>query len=335
MDLITIIVPVYNVEKYLKQCINSIINQSYKNLEIILVDDGSKDNSGKICDEYAKQDNRIKVYHKENGGLSDARNYGMQFANGKYMTFIDSDDIVSKNMIEVLFNNLYKYDAQISECDYFRFFDEDELPIEKDLYNKDVKISDAKKECEDLLHIKKRCMVCGRLFLTSLWDNIRFPKGKYFEDQSTYYKVLLKTDKIVETSLKLYFYRRNPLSIVSTMNINKAKDFIDATDEMSDAIINKYYDLKIYSNTIKVINRVTVMTSINKKEYKKNINYYNELNKFIKKNKNYITNNKNISKIKKLKVEIYSINNVIGKIIINTEQFLRLKLEKTKNIIHK
>ena len=103
-DLISIIVPIYNVEKYIKKCIDSIINQTYTNLEIILVDDGSPDNCGKICDKYKEKDDRIKVIHKKNGGLSDARNAGIDIATGEYITFIDSDDYVAENYIEVLYN---------------------------------------------------------------------------------------------------------------------------------------------------------------------------------------------------------------------------------------
>ena len=113
-NLISIIVPIYNVEKYLKKCIDSIINQTYKNLEIILVDDGSPDNCGKICDEYAKKDNRIKVIHKENGGVSSARNVGVENATGEYIGFVDSDDYIEKDMYEVLINNLKKENADIS-----------------------------------------------------------------------------------------------------------------------------------------------------------------------------------------------------------------------------
>ncbi|MBQ5852329.1 MAG: glycosyltransferase family 2 protein, partial [Lachnospiraceae bacterium] len=100
--MISIVVPVYNVEKYLERCVDSLINQTYENIEILLIDDGSKDNSGQMCDEYANKDSRITVYHKENGGLSDARNYGMDRAKGEYIIFIDSDDYVEPNMMEFL-----------------------------------------------------------------------------------------------------------------------------------------------------------------------------------------------------------------------------------------
>ena len=113
-DLITVIVPVYKVEKYIRKCIESIINQTYKNIEIILVDDGSPDDCGKICDEYAKKDNRIKAIHKENGGLSDARNKALDLTNGKYVIFVDSDDYIEKNAIEYLYQLMQKYNTDIA-----------------------------------------------------------------------------------------------------------------------------------------------------------------------------------------------------------------------------
>ena len=116
-DLITIVVPVYKVEKYIDRCVTSILNQTYKNLQIILVDDGSPDNCGKICDEYAKKDNRIEVIHKENGGLSDARNAGINIAKGKYIAFVDSDDYVSNDYIEYMYKILKKENAKISICE--------------------------------------------------------------------------------------------------------------------------------------------------------------------------------------------------------------------------
>lgn len=116
--LISIIIPVYNVEKYLERCLNSVINQTYKNLEIILIDDGSTDGSGKICDEFTKKDNRIIVIHKENGGVSSARNKGLEIAQGEYIGFVDSDDYIEENMYEVLFENLVNFNVDISMCNY-------------------------------------------------------------------------------------------------------------------------------------------------------------------------------------------------------------------------
>ncbi|MBO7334370.1 MAG: glycosyltransferase, partial [Lachnospiraceae bacterium] len=120
MELISVIVPVFEVEKYLKECIESILNQTYTNLEIILVDDGSPDKCGEICEEYAKTDNRIIVIHHENKGLSSARNRGLDIATGDYIGFVDSDDKIAPDMFEILLNNLKQYDADISICGFYR-----------------------------------------------------------------------------------------------------------------------------------------------------------------------------------------------------------------------
>ena len=122
-DLISVIVPVYNVEKYLVQCINSILNQTIKNLEIILVDDGSLDNSGKICDEFSKKDDRIVAIHKENNGLSSARNAGLEIANGNYIGFVDSDDWLDEHMYEILLKLIKENNSDISCCDFFKTAD--------------------------------------------------------------------------------------------------------------------------------------------------------------------------------------------------------------------
>ena len=115
-DLISIVVPIYNTEKYLKRCIESILNQTYQNLEVILVNDGSLDKSGQICNEYAKRDKRIKVIHKENTGSAESRNIGIKYATGKLIGFVDSDDYIDKNMYEMLYKDLKKHDAEIAIC---------------------------------------------------------------------------------------------------------------------------------------------------------------------------------------------------------------------------
>ena len=128
-ELISVIVPIYNVEKYLERCLDSIIKQTYKNLDIILVDDGSIDNSTKICDEYVKKDSRIKVIHKENGGLSDARNVGIDNSDGKYICFIDSDDYIELDMIENLYDGIVKNNANICCCGKLLEYEKNKLPI--------------------------------------------------------------------------------------------------------------------------------------------------------------------------------------------------------------
>lgn len=330
MDLITIIVPIYNSEQYLKSCIDSIIGQTYKKLQIVLVNDGSTDGSSKIINMY--NDERIEIINKENGGLSDARNFGMKVAKGKFITFIDADDIISKNMIEILYKNIIDNNAQISECEYLRFCNENEL-IDTISELKKVNVLNSKLECKNILIGSKKSMVCGRLFLKELWNGIEFPVKKYFEDQFTFYKVLLKSNKIVEDKSKLYYYRRNIKSIVSIMNIRKINDFINATEEMTNAIINKYPEYKEQYINLNVINRLTCILTINKDEYEKNKDFFDNINNYIMENSLQVIKNKEISKVKRIKIKIYIFNNKIGKNIIKLEQYIRLKIELLNNII--
>lgn len=331
MDLITIIVPIYNSEKYLKKCVESIVNQTYSNLQIILVNDGSTDKSSEIIEEYTK-DKRIEVINKENGGLSDARNTGMKIAKGKYITFVDSDDIISRNMIERLYKNMINNNAQISECDYLRFYYESEL-VDTITEFKDIKTLEVKLECKELLTANKKSMVCGRLFFTELWKDIEFPEKKYFEDQYTFYKVLLRANKIVEDKTPLYYYRRNIKSIVSVMNKKKVEDFIEATEKMTIAIVEKYPEYKEKEVYLNVINRLTCILSINNDEYKKNKEFFDNINEYIYIYSTKVLESKEISKIKRIKIKIYTFNNKIGKIIIKFEQSIRLKFQLLKNIV--
>ena len=138
--LLSIIVPVYNVEKYIERCIKSILNQSFTNFELILVDDGSPDNCGKICDEYKKKDSRIKVIHKKNGGLSDARNAGIERAKGEYIAFVDSDDFINKYMYEILYKNAKKWDADISICNFKMVCENDRIDEDISVICEDAKV---------------------------------------------------------------------------------------------------------------------------------------------------------------------------------------------------
>ena len=204
-DLISIIVPVYNVEKYIKKCIDSIINQTYKNLEIILVDDGSPDNCGKICDEYAEKDKRIKVIHKENGGLSDARNAGIKIARGCYIGFVDSDDWIDKNMYEKLYKTLKEKDADIACCKLIRY----KNTIEKISKKFDGRIV----EYDQRQYIKKffkidsqECVyyAWNKLYKRQVIDKEQYPIGLTSEDVVGTYKALLKCKKIIDRMILFY-----------------------------------------------------------------------------------------------------------------------------------
>ena len=235
--LISVIVPVYNVEKYLPMCVDSIIGQTYRNLEIFLVDDGSPDNCGRICDEYAQKDKRIKVIHKKNGGLSDARNVAIDIAKGEYITFVDSDDYLSLDFIEQLYLLAIQTDSEIAISNFF-FFKEPKRELEV-AYKKMPKMSVySSKEalCALLYQNNIETSAWGKLYKTSLWKEIRFPKGRLFEDIATIYKSFLLSKRIVTISLPLYYYRIRSDSIMGKEFYPKKMEAVTSSKMMLDDI---------------------------------------------------------------------------------------------------
>ncbi len=211
-DLISVIIPVYNVEKYINRCVDSVIHQSYTNLEIILVDDGSPDNCPTICDNYSKQDSRIKVIHKKNGGLSDARNVGIDASNGKYITFVDSDDWIPQNSIMTLYNNIKINDADISSGTIMETYKKN---INKKIVSGNRKTYNTEQAMEELLYLHRFSnSASGKLYKKTLFNNIRYPLGKHYEDLATTYKVFDLAKKVVGTDEIVYFYFQNSNSIM-------------------------------------------------------------------------------------------------------------------------
>jgi glycosyltransferase involved in cell wall biosynthesis len=215
---VSIIVPIYNVEKYLCKCLDSILNQTYKKLEIILVDDGSPDNCGKICDEYAKKDSRIKVVHKENGGLSSARNAGLEIATGDIIAFIDSDDWVYNKMIEKTVNVMLEENADIV-CFEFTSQIED-TNINNYECNNISKILNSEEAIRLLLEGEIKDYVWNKIFKKEVFENLLFPIGRNYEDMATTYLTFLKASKIVLIQDKLYFYYIRANSIVNVKDKN-------------------------------------------------------------------------------------------------------------------
>ena len=212
--LVSIIIPIYKVEPYLRRCLDSIVNQSYTNLEIILVDDGSPDNCPQICNEYAAKDNRIAVIHKENGGLSDARNVGLDICKGEYISFVDSDDWVDEKYIEILLNLAIKENADIIIGEHART--NGEIPQKEE--NVCTKTYSSK---EALIRLFSKNNItftisCGKLYKKELFNSIRFPIGKFHEDEFTTYILFYNSKKILYTCQILYYYYQRAGSIVST-----------------------------------------------------------------------------------------------------------------------
>lgn len=228
---ISIIVPVYNVEKYLPTCLDSIIAQSYKNLEILVVDDGAKDSSGAICDEYANKDIRIVALHKQNGGLSDARNYGMQLVTGDYISFIDSDDYVHPDYISTLYKNLVLNEADISICNFQKIKEGGKPNIDENLDEVHVyNTSDSLKQLLSGENSIQFTIACGKLFKRYIFDDIRFPKGKHYEDSATDHLWYAKAKRTVYTNRALYYYLQREGSIKSSERFQDT-DMLDAAIE--------------------------------------------------------------------------------------------------------
>ena len=227
---ISVIVPIYKVEKYLNRCADSIINQNYRNLEIILVDDGSPDSSGLISDEYARIDPRVRVIHKPNGGLSDARNAGIEIATGDYIGFVDSDDFIHPDMFRDLYELIRKYDADIAQCSY-RAVADDTFVDPGDAYNEKV-ISNL--DALRLIYTGYKVdyvVAWDKLYRRQLFDSIRFPKGKIHEDESTTYKLFYLSGKIAVIDKKYYYYYQSPDSIIRSSFSLKKLHYTDAMEE--------------------------------------------------------------------------------------------------------
>ncbi len=215
-DLITVIVPIYNVEDYLDRCVKTICQQTYKNLEIILVDDGSPDRCGQMCDDYARQDERIKVIHKPNGGLSDARNAGIEIATGEYLVFVDSDDYIHQEMIGRLYNALKVYRADLAVCGYEEVTEEQEADVTRPMKGEEeILVGDEDKKRHlfgpDFIAFH---VAWNKLYKRSMFAQERYPKGKIHEDEFVTYKLVDRAERIVYLKENYYFYVQRNQSIM-------------------------------------------------------------------------------------------------------------------------
>lgn len=240
--LISVIVPIYKVEDYLKRCVDSIINQTYSNLEIILVDDGSPDNCPQICDAYAKQDARIKVVHKENGGLSDARNAGMEIATGEYISFIDSDDYVHMDMLNILLDVMLKEDCEIAQCGTVKFNEGETVALNEVDY--EVKVYNTKEALKELIndgHFVQT--VWNKLYKADIALKLPFRKGKLNEDEYWTYIVFAQSKNIAEVTAGMYFYLQRSTSIMGENYSIRRLDALEAKSERQEYLQEKFPEL--------------------------------------------------------------------------------------------
>ena len=256
--LISVIVPVYKVEKYIHRCIDSILAQTFTDFELILVDDGSPDNCGKICDEYALKDNRIQIIHKENGGLSDARNVGIEWAlehsSSEWLTFIDSDDWVHPKYLEVLYNAAQQTNCSLSIC---RFERTDGInPVVDEIYVSHEVINSEDFYCYDCVNAM---VAWGKLYYKEDFRMIRYPVGKIHEDEFTTYKILFRYAQVVFVDEPLYFYYENTDGIMNSSWSPKRLDALEALEQQLNFLRNKYkkaykYRLSVFFDFIPLLN---------------------------------------------------------------------------------
>ncbi len=306
-SLVSIIVPIYKVEEYLPACIDSILKQTYSNLEIILVDDGSPDRCGFICDEYAKEDSRIVVVHKENGGLSDARNAGLDIAKGEYLSFVDSDDIVHPEFINCLLNSALSYDADLVICDINNFTNGNEISFHK-IFDYPVKERNKSFYYYSIYNYYSKVepssnivVAWNKLYKKSIWKNLRYPKGKLHEDIFVIHEVLANARKILRINVPLYYYRQREGSIMSKLSERNIIDHSEAANKRIK-FFEKFGDKRLSELSVNYYYSDLVNLSFNYKNKK--------ANSIIKKSFVKILINHNLSLKLKLKLFFCSMVNV-------------------------
>lgn len=283
---ISVIIPVYNVEEYLERCVDSVLAQTFTDIEVILVDDGSTDNSGKICDEYAEKDPRISVIHKENGGLSDARNSGIEAANGKYIGFVDSDDYIDTDMYEFLYGIAQKENADVAMCELYHCYAGKEIFRHPSDY---YKVTDNIGAIHCVLESRITSVTTvNKLYLRELFNNLRFRKGKTAEDAFIMVDLLSKAKTVVITNAQKYYYFHRAGSITTKpFNIRdldaieayeyNAKRALEISPDLADVVLLRRCWSRFY-----VLDKMMISDG----------NYDHSLEKeyidFLKKNKKFI-----------------------------------------------
>lgn len=326
-SLVSVIIPVYNVEECIARCIDSIINQTFKNLEIILVDDGSSDKSGKICDEYAQNDSRIKVIHKENGGVSSARNTGLDIANGEYIGFVDSDDYIDANMYECLVNSIEDSNCDIVVCGYHEVLNDTTRDIK--ICEKETSIT-SREGILGLIEDKTyRGYLWNRLYKRELFDGIRFPAIIVMEDLYVNHLLFEKADKIHLLDKEFYYYIRREDSV--TMKRRTKTDIAVFRYHMDayNRLIGDYKEKEMLLNSRRISAAFNVLLNIDaNKLQKEHQEVYGEAYSLLKNNPDLLENNLiSAGKIKRIKLYLknkkifYLLNRLYNLVIYKKNTF--------------
>lgn len=304
MPLISIILPIYNIQSYLPKCMQSLFSQTYKNLEFVMVDDGSTDESGKICDEYEKKDERIKVIHKENGGLSDARNVGISNAQGEYITCIDPDDYVDPDYVSYLYILIKKYKAKMSIAQHRVYYDNGTM---RDNGKFGDELLSSEKCMERLLyHDVVDTSAWGKLYHRTLFNNVRYPKGKLFEDIGTTYKLIIQCENVAVGYESKYNYIFHNDSIVNGRFTPNKFDLIEMTDKMAANVGKVYPNLRRAIRRRQVYARLSTLNQmLNTSDFNKE---KNEMINYVKNHRVEILKDRKAPKRDKIAVVLLSVS---------------------------
>lgn len=299
---ISIIIPIYNVEKYLPACVESILQQTYKNLEIILVDDGSPDRCPVICDDLAQKDDRIRVIHQKNKGLSGARNTGIENARGDYLIFVDSDDTVEQTLVEELYTYAEKWNCAIVACGRNYIFEDGQIVCK--IAHDESKVYGFEEAMQEMNSFRLFDMSAwAKIYRRELFEDIRFPEGKLSEDYYIMYKLFDKAQTIGYVAKPLYNYLQRQSSISRNKKINH--DFADAAKKQMEFLDDKYPQMSVLGHTAYASANLTVYDFYLKNGVKCPKDKLLEFKKTVRNNLVYIRKNKNISKAKRIQFELF------------------------------
>lgn len=310
--LISVIVPIYKVEKYLSKCIESIIAQEYSNIEIILVDDGSPDNCGKICDDYAIKDNRVKVIHKENGGLSSARNAGIDIAQGEYIGFVDSDDTIEPYMYEKLYNAIYHDKTKLAVCAVNYIYENGEI-LRKKSVGKDMTFDFYHAMIEMNSHRIFDMGAWSKLYHRDLFKDLRFPIGKLSEDYYIMFRIFDRAQTISYVDTACYNYLQRENSITRSVKINHDHEY--AAKEQMDYLDKKHPELKTVGNVAYASSALTVYDFYLKNNVLCSEEKINHFKHVINENMEYIKGATYLSVSKRIQFKLFCLNPVLYNVV--------------------
>lgn len=311
--LISVIVPVYNVENYIRQCVDSILNQSYSNLEIILVDDGSTDNCPSICDEYANLDSRVKVIHQINGGQSSARNLALDISRGEYISFVDSDDYLHPAMFDIILSNMRDSGSDIGMCARFILT---EKGCRESYFLPNSNIYDKASALKLILSDRIGSQPWDKIYRRKCFDNIRFPEGRVYEDIGTTYLAFNQSNKFCYIHTPLYYYRLN----------NQGTSLTERPNKIIDTFLSFYERLKFAEKTMPDMNDKclelafgTAMGAINyylRFHHKEELQRIPHIRTFLNEYRDTIFSDHLIPKSRKLLMSLYLRNETIYKLFM-------------------